>query len=32
LSLSNNHSWDLKVPGIENTLEQVKRLDWFMPA
>ena len=27
LSLSNNHSWDLKVPGIENTLEQVKRLD-----
>jgi poly-gamma-glutamate capsule biosynthesis protein CapA/YwtB (metallophosphatase superfamily) len=20
LSLSNNHSWDLKVPGIENTL------------
>jgi poly-gamma-glutamate capsule biosynthesis protein CapA/YwtB (metallophosphatase superfamily) len=27
LSLSNNHSWDLKVSGIENTLEQVKRLD-----
>ena len=27
LSLSNNHSWDLKVPGLENTLEQVKRLD-----
>ena len=27
LSLSNNHSWDLKVPGIQNTLEQVKRLD-----
>jgi poly-gamma-glutamate capsule biosynthesis protein CapA/YwtB (metallophosphatase superfamily) len=27
LSLSNNHSWDLKVPGIENTLEQVKRLE-----
>jgi poly-gamma-glutamate capsule biosynthesis protein CapA/YwtB (metallophosphatase superfamily) len=26
-SLSNNHSWDLKVPGIENTLEQVKRLE-----
>jgi poly-gamma-glutamate capsule biosynthesis protein CapA/YwtB (metallophosphatase superfamily) len=27
LSLSNNHSWDLKAAGIENTLEQVKRLD-----
>jgi poly-gamma-glutamate capsule biosynthesis protein CapA/YwtB (metallophosphatase superfamily) len=27
LSLSNNHAWDLKVPGIENTLEQVKRLN-----
>jgi len=27
LSLSNNHSWDLKVPGIENALEQAKRLD-----
>jgi poly-gamma-glutamate capsule biosynthesis protein CapA/YwtB (metallophosphatase superfamily) len=27
LSLSNNHSWDLKVPGIENTLEQVNRLN-----
>jgi poly-gamma-glutamate synthesis protein (capsule biosynthesis protein) len=27
LSLSNNHSWDLKVPGIENALEQTKRLD-----
>src|ERR1700675_4267157 len=27
VSLSNNHSFDLKVPGIENTLEQVKRLD-----
>jgi poly-gamma-glutamate synthesis protein (capsule biosynthesis protein) len=27
LSLSNNHSWDLKTAGIENTLEQVKRLD-----
>jgi poly-gamma-glutamate capsule biosynthesis protein CapA/YwtB (metallophosphatase superfamily) len=26
LSLSNNHAWDLKVPGIQNTLEQVKRL------
>ena len=26
LSLSNNHSWDFKVPGIENTLEQAKRL------
>src|SRR6202163_955663 len=27
LSLSNNHAWDLKVPGIENTLEQAKRLE-----
>src|SRR6266849_5131998 len=27
LSLSNNHAWDLKVPGIKNTLEQVKRLN-----
>ena len=27
LSLSNNHSWDFKVSGIENTLAQVKRLD-----
>lgn len=27
VSLSNNHSADLKVPGIQNTLEQVKRLD-----
>jgi poly-gamma-glutamate capsule biosynthesis protein CapA/YwtB (metallophosphatase superfamily) len=27
LSLSNNHAWDLKVAGIENTLEQVKRLN-----
>jgi poly-gamma-glutamate capsule biosynthesis protein CapA/YwtB (metallophosphatase superfamily) len=27
LSLSNNHSWDLKTAGIENTLEHVKRLD-----
>jgi poly-gamma-glutamate capsule biosynthesis protein CapA/YwtB (metallophosphatase superfamily) len=26
LSLSNNHSWDLKVPGIENTLRAVDRL------
>ncbi len=26
LSLSNNHSWDFKVRGIENTLEQAKRL------
>jgi poly-gamma-glutamate capsule biosynthesis protein CapA/YwtB (metallophosphatase superfamily) len=26
LSLSNNHSWDFKVLGIENTLEQAKRL------
>jgi poly-gamma-glutamate synthesis protein (capsule biosynthesis protein) len=27
VSLSNNHSWDLKVAGIQNTLEEVKRLD-----
>src|SRR6266446_5151157 len=27
LSLSNNHSFDLKVPGIQNTLEQVRRLN-----
>jgi poly-gamma-glutamate synthesis protein (capsule biosynthesis protein) len=27
LSLSNNHAWDFKVPGIENTLEQAKRLE-----
>ena len=27
LSLSNNHAWDLKVPGIQNTLAQVKRLN-----
>jgi poly-gamma-glutamate capsule biosynthesis protein CapA/YwtB (metallophosphatase superfamily) len=27
VSLSNNHSADLKVPGIQNTLEQAKRLD-----
>jgi poly-gamma-glutamate capsule biosynthesis protein CapA/YwtB (metallophosphatase superfamily) len=27
LSLSNNHSFDLKVPGIQNTLEQVSRLN-----
>jgi poly-gamma-glutamate capsule biosynthesis protein CapA/YwtB (metallophosphatase superfamily) len=27
LSLSNNHSSDLKVPGIRNTLEQVNRLN-----
>ena len=26
LSLSNNHAWDLKIPGIENTLAQMKRL------
>jgi poly-gamma-glutamate capsule biosynthesis protein CapA/YwtB (metallophosphatase superfamily) len=25
LSLSNNHSWDLKVPGIQNTLQEVGR-------
>ena len=27
VSLSNNHSWDLKVPGIQNTLERAKRLN-----
>ena len=27
VSLSNNHSFDLKVPGIQNTLERVKRLE-----
>jgi poly-gamma-glutamate capsule biosynthesis protein CapA/YwtB (metallophosphatase superfamily) len=27
LSLSNNHSFDLKVTGIQNTLEQVRRLN-----
>lgn len=27
LSLSNNHSFDMKVPGIVNTLEQAKRLN-----
>src|SRR5438445_8049791 len=27
LSLSNNHAFDLKVPGIQNTLEQVSRLN-----
>lgn len=27
LSLSNNHGWDLKVPGIENTLQEVTRLN-----
>src|ERR1700693_2458418 len=27
VSLSNNHAFDLKVPGIQNALEQVKRLD-----
>jgi poly-gamma-glutamate synthesis protein (capsule biosynthesis protein) len=26
LSLSNNHSWDLKVPGIQNTLRAADRL------
>jgi poly-gamma-glutamate synthesis protein (capsule biosynthesis protein) len=26
VSLSNNHSWDLKVPGIQNTLRAVDRL------
>jgi poly-gamma-glutamate capsule biosynthesis protein CapA/YwtB (metallophosphatase superfamily) len=27
LSLSNNHSADLKIPGIQNTLEQARRLN-----
>jgi poly-gamma-glutamate capsule biosynthesis protein CapA/YwtB (metallophosphatase superfamily) len=27
VSLSNNHAADLKIPGIQNTLEQVKRLN-----
>ena len=27
VSLSNNHAWDLKVPGIENTLEEASRLN-----
>jgi len=27
LALSNNHAFDLKVPGIQNTLEQVSRLN-----
>jgi poly-gamma-glutamate capsule biosynthesis protein CapA/YwtB (metallophosphatase superfamily) len=27
MSLSNNHSFDLKVPGIQNALEQAKRLN-----
>jgi len=27
LALSNNHAFDLKVPGIQNTLEQVNRLN-----
>ena len=27
LSLSNNHAFDLKIPGIQNTLEQVNRLN-----
>ena len=27
VSLSNNHAWDLKVPGIQNTLETANRLD-----
>jgi poly-gamma-glutamate capsule biosynthesis protein CapA/YwtB (metallophosphatase superfamily) len=26
VSFSNNHAWDLKVPGIENTLEEAARL------
>jgi poly-gamma-glutamate capsule biosynthesis protein CapA/YwtB (metallophosphatase superfamily) len=27
VSLSNNHAWDLKVPGIQNTLEEASRLN-----
>ncbi|MGP0071869.1 MAG: CapA family protein [Bryobacteraceae bacterium] len=27
VSLSNNHAWDLKVPGIQNTLEEAGRLN-----
>ncbi len=27
VSLSNNHSWDLKVPGIQNTLQEASRLN-----
>ena len=27
VSLSNNHSFDLKLPGIENTLQEAKRLN-----
>ncbi|HUA19476.1 MAG TPA: CapA family protein [Bryobacteraceae bacterium] len=27
ISLSNNHSFDLRVPGIENSLEEAKRLN-----
>ena len=27
LSLANNHSWDLKVPGIQNTIQEVGRLN-----
>jgi poly-gamma-glutamate synthesis protein (capsule biosynthesis protein) len=27
VSFANNHAWDLKVPGIENTLNEAKRLN-----
>src|SRR5580704_12934532 len=27
VSLSNNHAWDLKVPGIQNTLQEANRLN-----
>ncbi len=27
VSLSNNHAWDLKVPGIQNTLQEAGRLN-----
>jgi poly-gamma-glutamate synthesis protein (capsule biosynthesis protein) len=27
VSLSNNHAWDLKIPGIQNTLREANRLN-----
>src|SRR6266446_4679832 len=27
LSLSNNHAWDLKIPGIQNTVREATRLN-----
>ena len=32
LSLPNNHSWDFKALGIENTLEHTSVWSWFMPG